>query len=319
MAGAATERCERCGADPGAGRWCQRCGKDTRPGEPVLPTPDAMAASAAEESWLAGHPEVAEAERQRQESEAAAERERERVEEQARREATRPPRFDHYRDPLVRARLARWWLWAVVAALAVSAAFAVAHLALLAGTSAQDYGLSDDVDRSEAAFSLARLIAYGVQLVCCVFFLVWLFRAYRNLTALGAEPLRFSDVWAIAGWFVPVMALFRPKQIMNDTWRASDPALAPRPRQIDWEQAVPPGILAWWWGLFLVGGWLDGFGLRKLGDWATISEARTGMWVVLAGTAALSAAAVLAIVIVGRITARQRERAERLSALPAEM
>jgi hypothetical protein len=54
-------------------------------------------------------------------------------------------------------------------------------------------------------------------------------RAYRNLPALGAESPRFSSGWAVGAWFVPFLNLVRPKQIMDDIWRASDPALPAHP------------------------------------------------------------------------------------------
>ena len=47
-------------------------------------------------------------------------------------------------------------------------------------------------------------------------FLVWFHRAYTNLHSLGMEPLRLRAGWAVGGWFVPILNLVRPKQIMSD-------------------------------------------------------------------------------------------------------
>jgi hypothetical protein len=38
--------------------------------------------------------------------------------------------------------------------------------------------------------------------------------------------MRWSAGWAIGAWFVPVLSLVRPKAILNDIWRASDPRVS---------------------------------------------------------------------------------------------
>jgi hypothetical protein len=60
-------------------------------------------------------------------------------------------------------------------------------------------------------------------LVTAALWLAWFRRAYLNLPALGARRLRFRPWWAVGAWLLPVFSLFRPKQILNDIWRASDP------------------------------------------------------------------------------------------------
>jgi len=89
-----------------------------------------------------------------------------------------------------------------------------------------------------------------VLLVVAVLFLVWFRRAYRNLAALGAEGLRFSAAWAVWGWFVPLLGLVRPKQLLNDVWRASDPDL-PAGDHGSWRRRPVPSVLTWWWLAFL--------------------------------------------------------------------
>ena len=89
-----------------------------------------------------------------------------------------------------------------------------------------------------------------VLLVVAVLFLVWFRRAYRNLEALGAQGLRFSPAWAVWAWFVPLLGLVRPKQLLNDVWRASDPELPPGDPG-SWRRQPVPSVLTWWWLAFL--------------------------------------------------------------------
>jgi Protein kinase domain/Domain of unknown function (DUF4328) len=75
-------------------------------------------------------------------------------------------------------------------------------------------------------------------------FLVWFRAAYANLPVLGAHGLRFQRWWAVGGWLVPVFSLFRPLQLLNDIWRASDPD-APPDQGVAWRGRPVPALLGW--------------------------------------------------------------------------
>jgi hypothetical protein len=74
-----------------------------------------------------------------------------------------------------------------------------------------------------------------------IVFVIWLYRARVNAEDRG-WPQRRSPGWAIGAWFVPVVNLWYPFQIMADVWRAG---LPPQARE---NRAVLPGI---WWGSWL--------------------------------------------------------------------
>jgi hypothetical protein len=87
-------------------------------------------------------------------------------------------------------------------------------------------------------------------LVSAALFLAWFRRAYTNLAPLGARRLRYGPWWAVGAWVLPVFSLFRPKQLLNDIWRASDPDLPPDMEDRWRHRAVSP-LLGWWWLTFL--------------------------------------------------------------------
>jgi hypothetical protein len=87
-------------------------------------------------------------------------------------------------------------------------------------------------------------------LVSAPLFLAWFRRAYANLAPLGARRLRYRPWWTIGAWLLPVFSLFRPKQLLNDIWRASDPDLPPDMRD-GWRRRPVPPLLGWWWITFL--------------------------------------------------------------------
>ncbi|MDQ3951511.1 MAG: DUF4328 domain-containing protein [Actinomycetota bacterium] len=137
-------------------------------------------------------------------------------------------------------------------------------------------------------------------------FVVWLRRAYRNLGALGSRRLRIPAGWAVGAWFVPILNLIRPKSIINDVWRGSDPAL-PREFPMPPDGARVPPVLNWWWAAFIVSGWFLGFGTSGVLD-PSLDQMISLVRRFLAGDALSVVAGVLAIVVVRKVTVRQEQR-----------
>ena len=171
----------------------------------------------------------------------------------------------------------------------------------------------------------------GVQLfvflVVGLMFVVWFYRAYTNLPHLGVEGLRFSRVWALTSWVIPIVNLWRPKQLMNDIWRASDPDL-PAYGSPPWRGQAVPGIFLLWW-CALVGGRLLGLGpltalidvsvIRSLGIVSGRAQGVEAGVLIAALASGLSAlAGLLAVRVVGMTSARQEARLERLLTPPSE-
>ena len=98
------------------------------------------------------------------------------------------------------------------------------------------------------AAGLVEIIGGMAALVSLVFWLMWVHRTYQNLRALNAEGLRYSPGWAVAYYFIPIVQLFRPFQVMRETWRASDPR---HEGGTSWRNAPEPILVNVWWALEL--------------------------------------------------------------------
>jgi serine/threonine protein kinase len=168
------------------------------------------------------------------------------------------------------------------------------------------------------------------------FWLAWFRRAYLNLPALGARRLRYRRWWAIGAWLLPVFSLFRPKQVMNDIWRASDPEGfgepqrgAPRNRALPldppdaWRRRPVPELLGWWWLAFVasilvrsitteaVHAAADLMLLGLLPEQLDRFQPSAGMQILADLLTVLCG--LLALRVVRRTTARQHDRANRLA------
>lgn len=98
--------------------------------------------------------------------------------------------------------------------------------------------LLDDGNSGSTLFLLSDLFLVG----SAVSFLVWLYRARRNVEASG-YPQRRARGWAMGAWFVPVVSLWFPYQVVADV-RRGDPAARENP--------VVTRELALWWTAWLL-------------------------------------------------------------------
>lgn len=73
---------------------------------------------------------------------------------------------------------------------------------------------------NNSQIALLQLAAY---LISGVFFLIWIYRVHRNLPALGVRRPRFSPRWAVGWFFVPILNLFRPYDVVRELWKESNP------------------------------------------------------------------------------------------------
>jgi hypothetical protein len=174
----------------------------------------------------------------------------------------------------------------------------------------QDVITQDELDANDIRQILIGLLYFAAFVLTVVMFIRWFKRAYENLVPLGVEYLRFGPRWAIWSWFVPFLNLWRPKQIANDIWRGSDPD-APRDQGTSWQSGSVPGLVQWWWGVFIVSNFVDNFALRAYWNADDPATQHTAAGASMFADGLDLIGAVLALLVVRRATARQEERAAR--------
>jgi hypothetical protein len=190
--------------------------------------------------------------------------------------------------------------------------FAIQYLAALDGVAGGELGGIGDVQSAAHRLDVGNGITFLAWFVCGVLFIVWTHRTYGNLAPLGASGMRFRQGWAVAGWLVPVLAMWRPRQILGDAWRASDGALPASANRTEWGSRSVPRLLTAWWVLWIAGACAERLSL-SLGD-GTVDSARATLAVRVGGGVCLVAAALLAVWVVGALTGRQQARARVLGA-----
>ena len=103
----------------------------------------------------------------------------------------------------------------------------------------------DQLANDDPIQGVVGMLQAGLDFVTGIVFLKWVYRAYRNIQGFGAEGLRFSPGWAVGYYFVPILNLVRPVQVMSEIWRVSqDPQ--------NWLQRRGSYLIGTWWALFLL-------------------------------------------------------------------
>jgi hypothetical protein len=159
------------------------------------------------------------------------------------------------------------------------------------------------------------LLFQGTMLVLtAIAFMTWLYRSRANLRAFGTRRLRYSRNWAVFGFLIPVLNLFRPYQVTREVWQASDPSTMD---PFEWQEIETPRLIRAWWGTFIA------FSLFKLlAMWMMSSSAYDPLRLQFAQIVDLAADFMAAIsvtlvyFVVDRITEAQEAKWARLGPPP---
>lgn len=124
-------------------------------------------------------------------------------------------------------------------------------------------------------------------------FFWWVYRANRDVRALGASEMSFSPAWAVLVGFIPVVNLIGPYRAVKEIYQASSRSAGARA----WRSEPVPLVLPLWWGC-----WISSLAW-SLVPYATLT-ADSAVW----GQAILevlrAAAALLLIIVVRHIERR---------------
>lgn len=80
----------------------------------------------------------------------------------------------------------------------------------------------------------------ALNVTTIVLYCMWQHRAHNNAHVLANHPLETTPGWGVGYWFIPILNLFRPYQVMREIDSATPP------------DSQPVGqLIGWWWTLFI--------------------------------------------------------------------
>lgn len=216
-----------------------------------------------------------------------------------------------YASPRGRARLAEIALGIQAIALAVLAASTFQEITLLRNIADGEYAAMPDaefwalLDANDSRQAVVGLLYLTTFIFTVIAFLMWQRRIRKNADYIGITRLRFSMAGVIGWWFVPIANIFLPYQVMKEMWQSNHHGVNEQP---EWRDPTVSSLLGWWWGLFLVGGWVGSAAARIYFRNDDIDSLIMGDWLDIGSSMLLMVAAALAIALVREITAFQESK-----------
>ncbi|OAI39352.1 hypothetical protein AYO38_07825 [bacterium SCGC AG-212-C10] len=155
------------------------------------------------------------------------------------------------------------------------------------------------IEDADSLLSLAVGIQFfAAPVLLAIFWLLWVARAHKNLSALTTRPLGFGHTAAVLWWFVPVVNIVQGLRIVREISRESNAGR---------RDSVLP-ILCWFFAIIGAGIATAGYALPG----ETLREIRRADIVIMAGMPLLILAWLLFIVYIQRTVSAQKRRAREL-------
>jgi len=146
------------------------------------------------------------------------------------------------------------WIWRLllvyIALLVVESAACVAIIVALSGPADADL---TDAQTTAASSGLLTMQYAGyaqvvVYIALVVLFLRLLYKAVQQAKSFSTPFTYVSPGWAVGYWFVPVMNLYRPFQVVKALFAACTHEAGPGAKS-----AVGEQLLGAWWAMLLIG------------------------------------------------------------------
>ncbi|MEV7026473.1 DUF4328 domain-containing protein [Kitasatospora sp. NPDC093558] len=161
----------------------------------------------------------------------------------------------------------------------------------------------DDYDTLERLAGGLNSLTFLLLALSAAAFITWFHRVRQNAGLFLPLGHRLGKGWTIGAWFTPFVQLWFPQQLMADSWDASAP-VDPDGRRRPVGRAL---VTAWWTA------WIVSMVLSRIGGTMSLRPSNTAdpqasIVILIASGGIRIVAAVLAILVVRRLTAMQEER-----------
>jgi len=161
---------------------------------------------------------------------------------------------------------------------------------------------------------VSRLVLYAAIAVA---FITWLHRCRINVRAFGCRRFRYSRIWSIIGFLIPVLNFFRPYQVVSEVWRASDPRSVETP--VAWVNMPVSRFVPAWWATLLASAFLEMLAAAfHTQSGVTVDDLFAARSIGVVSGIMSAASAILAYLVISGIQEAQEEKWEIISRAEAE-
>ena len=101
------------------------------------------------------------------------------------------------------------------------------------------------IDRNDQRQSIIGIMQVLIYIMQGIVILMWIYRANKNLRALGVQNMRFSAGWAVGWYFIPILSLWKPYQALKEILIKSENLM---PGSANSKRSLLPI----WWTLWII-------------------------------------------------------------------
>ncbi|WP_326721065.1 DUF4328 domain-containing protein [Streptomyces sp. NBC_00243] len=156
-----------------------------------------------------------------------------------------------------------------------------------------------DAEHADTVYAVAGYTQMTSLVAAIVVYLIWFQRMRVNAEVFNPFGHSKRRAWVIWGWFVPIVNLWFPRRVMLDIWDASTPV----------GSRGSHGLVNAWWTLWIISLIADRAGSTSYRKAETPQELQDATGQIMLADVMDIAAAVLAILVVLRLTRMQNEKA----------
>lgn len=171
------------------------------------------------------------------------------------------------RPNLERAKLAQLFIWMVMALDVITIFSSYLQYNLLKALENNEYVSDQLINENDTREQIIAILYTIVFIISAVTFIQWFRRAYYNLNI--RTSCNNSEGWAAGSWFVPIIALFRPYQIMQEMWEKTSLLIKSKTSNYVEDSTM---IIGLWWTLWIVSNYIGRYVLKNAFNAETIEN-----------------------------------------------
>ena len=169
--------------------------------------------------------------------------------------------------------------------------------------------------KSDNFVAMSGGLVFIVAIIQIVIFMIWVYKFQKGLPIIKINDARWSPGWCVAWWFIPIMSLFRPYQVIAQFWRATSLKNSPT----NWKSANVPSLLMVWWITSVIATWFAMIYLRlSASNWNSdrLEDYLSELSLSIFSDASVIISSVLLIYVIKGITEQLKEKITQLEKTP---
>ena len=174
----------------------------------------------------------------------------------------------------------------------------------------------ETAERSDSLVFISGGLLFIVAIIQLIIFMIWIYKLQKGLPIIQINDARWSPGWCVAWWFIPIMSLFRPYQVMAQFWRATSLQGSPS----NWKKTTVPPFLMFWWITSIIATWVSMIYLRFVANtWSNnnFSDALNELSLSIFSDASVIISSVLLIYVIKGITEQLKDKITQLEKSPS--